>query len=73
MAKNDVVCKHIREISEIRTSKKLECDECIKIGAEWVHLRVCQSCGATLCCDSSIHKHNEQAFPGDVPSGGKFR
>ena len=23
----------------------------------WVHLRTCQTCGATLCCDSSPNRH----------------
>ena len=27
------------------------------MGAKWVHLRTCQQCGATLCCDSSPNRH----------------
>jgi len=57
MAEKNIICKHIREIGKIRSGAKRECEECTKIGGNWVHLRVCQSCGATLCCDSSIHKH----------------
>ncbi|WP_439901106.1 UBP-type zinc finger domain-containing protein [Winogradskyella luteola] len=34
-----------------------QCDECIKTGSSWLHLRTCQTCGATLCCDSSPNKH----------------
>ena len=27
------------------------------MGARWVHLRTCQECGVTLCCDSSPNRH----------------
>ena len=30
---------------------------CVKTGASWVHLRTCQSCGVTLCCDASPNRH----------------
>ena len=33
------------------------CEACVPIGARWVHLRTCQTCGATLCCDSSPNRH----------------
>jgi uncharacterized UBP type Zn finger protein len=33
------------------------CEDCLKIGGEWVHLRVCLSCGHVGCCDSSPHRH----------------
>lgn len=33
------------------------CEECIKTGSDWMHLRTGQTCGATLCCDSSPDKH----------------
>ena len=50
-------CQHIDAISEVKLPEVLECAECIKIGASWVHLRICQTCRATLCCDSSPNKH----------------
>ncbi len=50
-------CTHIAEISELKTAKHYECEECVKTGDAWVHLRTCQTCGVTLCCDSSINKH----------------
>ncbi|MEM9856114.1 MAG: UBP-type zinc finger domain-containing protein [Bacteroidota bacterium] len=28
-----------------------------KTGDRWVHLRTCQTCGITLCCDSSPNQH----------------
>lgn len=51
------VCQHIAGIHEVRQAKRRECSECVKIGSGWVHLRTCQSCGVTLCCDSSPNRH----------------
>ena len=50
-------CAHIDAIQHVRTSKRRECEECVKTGSEWVHLRTCQECGVTLCCDSSPNRH----------------
>jgi hypothetical protein len=50
-------CPHIDAISEVKLPEVLECAECVKIGAGWVHLRACQTCRATLCCDSSPNQH----------------
>jgi hypothetical protein len=50
-------CTHIDAIVEVKLPEVLECEECVKIGASWVHLRTCQTCGVTLCCDSSPNKH----------------
>ena len=51
------ICSHLHSIKTIRQARKRECAECMKIGDSWVHLRTCQSCGATLCCDSSPNQH----------------
>ena len=51
------LCAHIEAITSVKGPVRPECDECVKIGAEWVHLRTCQECGATLCCDSSPNRH----------------
>jgi hypothetical protein len=53
----DEVCTHLESITALRTAKIRECEECVKIGSDWVHLRTCQDCGVTLCCDSSPHQH----------------
>ena len=50
-------CKHLQEIESVKHAKKRECEECVKIGSAWLHLRTCQSCGGTRCCDSSPMKH----------------
>ena len=50
-------CPHIGAVTSVRHPVRRECAECVRIGAQWVHLRTCQECGATLCCDSSPHQH----------------
>lgn len=54
---NDKLCSHLSDWKAVILPKKYECEECIKTGDEWVHLRTCQTCGVTLCCDSSPNKH----------------
>jgi hypothetical protein len=51
------VCVHIDAISDIKQPRRRVCEECEKMGGQWVHLRTCQECDATLCCDSSPNKH----------------
>lgn len=51
------VCSHLSEVKEIKQAKEHVCEECVKTGSRWVHLRTCQTCGVTLCCDSSPNKH----------------
>jgi hypothetical protein len=50
-------CAHLRGVTDVKPSKRRECEECVKTGSRWVHLRTCQTCGATLCCDSSPNRH----------------
>ena len=50
-------CAHIDAVSTRRTAAKLECEECVRIGEKWVHLRTCQECGTTLCCNTSPQQH----------------
>ena len=54
---SDGACAHIDAIKTIKHPKKRVCDECVKTGAQWVHLRTCQECGGTHCCDSSPNTH----------------
>jgi len=53
----DGTCAHLEAIATIRHAERRECEECVKIGGQWVHLRTCQECGTTRCCDSSPHRH----------------
>ena len=38
------------------------CEECLKIGSGWVHLRLCRACGHVGCCDDSPNKHATKHF-----------
>ena len=50
-------CAHITAVKTVKHARKRECEECVKTGSRWLHLRTCQTCGATLCCDSSPNRH----------------
>jgi hypothetical protein len=54
---SDRGCAHLNAIDSVKQSEIRECAECVKIGGQWVHLRTCQQCGITLCCDSSPNHH----------------
>jgi hypothetical protein len=53
-------CAHIDAIASVKGPKQRECEECVKIGGRWEHLRTCQECGATHCCDDSPNRHATQ-------------
>lgn len=53
----DRSCVHIDAIANIKQPKWHVCDECVKMGARWVHLRTCQECRGTHCCDQSPNRH----------------
>jgi len=50
-------CTHLSAIESVKPARQYECEECAKLGDSWVHLRTCQTCGVTLCCDSSPNRH----------------
>ncbi|MGZ3873000.1 MAG: UBP-type zinc finger domain-containing protein [Mucilaginibacter sp.] len=65
---DEEVCKHLAAIKTLKHAKDYVCEECIKTGAQWVHLRTCQTCGVTLCCDSSPNRHaSKHAAAADHP------
>ena len=54
-------CKHLNQIKFTETNKRV-CEECVKMGDSWVHLRLCLNCGHVGCCDSSKNKHATKHF-----------
>ena len=54
-------CKHLSEIRKVEPSAS-GCEDCLKIGARWVHLRLCETCGHVGCCDSSPNRHATKHF-----------
>jgi uncharacterized UBP type Zn finger protein len=56
-----MACKHLKHISNIKPNTE-GCEECLKIGDTWVHLRLCLTCGHVGCCDSSKNTHATKHF-----------
>jgi len=54
-------CAHAAKIRDV-TPSALGCEECLKIGSQWVHLRLCRTCGHVGCCDQSPHRHATAHF-----------
>jgi uncharacterized UBP type Zn finger protein len=55
------VCAHLNQI-HTRGANTRGCEECMKTGDSWVHLRVCMACGKVGCCDNSKNKHATRHF-----------
>ena len=49
-------CTHLDQINDVEPSAE-GCEECLRTGDTWVHLRECLTCGHVGCCDSSKNKH----------------
>ncbi|HZP87973.1 MAG TPA: UBP-type zinc finger domain-containing protein [Burkholderiales bacterium] len=54
-------CSHLAQIRDV-TPSAAGCEECLKTGDSWVHLRMCLTCGHVGCCDSSKNKHATKHF-----------
>ena len=53
-----VTCTHLDHIRITELPDSVDgCEECLKMGDQWVHLRACLSCGHVGCCDSSPNRH----------------
>ncbi|MFP5228570.1 MAG: UBP-type zinc finger domain-containing protein [Acidobacteriota bacterium] len=54
-------CSHLGTI-RVKSTTTHVCEECVKMGDRWVHLRMCLECGHVGCCDSSKNKHATRHF-----------
>lgn len=54
-------CTHLGQIQNVTPSAD-GCEDCLKIGDTWVHLRLCMICGHVGCCDNSKNKHATKHF-----------
>ena len=54
-------CTHLDQIKDVAPSAN-GCEDCLRIGDTWVHLRECLICGHVGCCDSSKNKHATKHF-----------
>jgi uncharacterized UBP type Zn finger protein len=55
-------CAHLSQIHAVKPRTPEGCEECLKAGGEWVHLRLCMTCGHVGCCDQSPHQHATHHF-----------
>jgi Zn-finger in ubiquitin-hydrolases and other protein len=49
-------CSHLDTIADVSPSST-GCEDCLRIGGWWVHLRMCMQCGHVGCCDNSPNRH----------------
>jgi len=54
-------CTHMDQIKVTEPTTHV-CEECVKMGDTWLHLRMCLICGNVGCCDSSKNKHATKHF-----------
>jgi uncharacterized UBP type Zn finger protein len=54
-------CSHTASILAFEPSA-LGCEECLKSGSPWEHLRLCRTCGHVGCCDQSPNRHATAHF-----------
>ena len=50
-------CAHLESAREVTPSTTEGCEDCLRIGGTWLHLRECLICGYVSCCDSSPNCH----------------
>lgn len=55
-------CKHLKNSKLVKANTPNGCEECLSIGDEWVHLRLCLTCGHVGCCDQSKNTHATKHF-----------
>jgi uncharacterized UBP type Zn finger protein len=57
------ICSHLDRIEVTALPDSIAgCEECLKIGSSWVHLRMCMTCGKIGCCDDSPNRHATAHF-----------
>lgn len=54
-------CEHVGALKP-QPPSAAGCEECLKAGGTWVHLRLCLTCGHVGCCDSSPNRHATRHF-----------
>ena len=55
-------CTHLQDIRPVGPRTPDGCEECLAQGMQWVHLRLCLTCGHVGCCDSSPGRHATKHF-----------
>ncbi len=55
-------CTHLDQVDVDSAPSSTGCEDCLRTGGRWVHLRMCLTCGHVGCCDSSPNKHATAHF-----------
>ena len=51
-------CSHLDQVAVLDPPAEIAgCEDCLRSGGRWLHLRMCQTCGKVGCCDSSPGRH----------------
>ena len=51
-------CSHLDQVAVHELPLSVEgCEDCLRDGGVWLHLRICLTCGHVACCDSSPNRH----------------
>jgi hypothetical protein len=50
-------CSHLNSVADVQPSTTEGCEDCLREGSGWVHLRECLECGHVGCCDNSPRRH----------------
>src|SRR5881397_911480 len=58
----DSECAHLGAVADVEPSTTEGCEDCLREGSQWVHLRECLVCGHVGCCDNSKNKHATKHF-----------
>jgi hypothetical protein len=55
-------CTHLDTVDADAKPSSEGCEDCLRMGGHWLHLRMCRECGHVGCCDSSPNKHATAHF-----------
>lgn len=55
-------CSHFKQARDVEPRTPQGCEECLRMGERWVHLRLCLICGHVGCCDESRGRHATKHF-----------
>jgi uncharacterized UBP type Zn finger protein len=62
---NAPVCTHLDEVAVLELPAEVAgCEDCLRTGGKWLHLRICLVCGHVGCCDDSPNRHATAHYHG---------
>lgn len=51
-------CTHLDQVTLVELPGSVDgCEDCLRDGGKWLHLRICLTCGHVGCCDNSPGRH----------------